>query len=385
MAETSFYWSGSSVGDATLAPYTDDQFTDNYRKLFSYDRTVQGILRGAGNELAATGTGSPVAINTGMAIVDGKIYENSASLNVTVPTPASATRIDRIMLRKSWAAQTVRITRVAGVEGGGVPALTQVDGVTWDLPLWQASITTGGVITLTKEGVYVRSPLAAPAQYVVTQDESGLPDAVNIPGLAGSPDTKGAAGGGIELEWDDDNPQFTWTATPDTVDSDTTVKSHLYIKDNADVEMIGSVAWAPAGAFDARIGGVGLGQSNGASTKGYTFGLHIGDSGNAKRLLVNIHVAPSTQIQTIRAFTYATGSYTQRGSDWDGRYAPYLRITRDGSNNCSFFFSSDGKVWQHIATQALTLTVDNIGVNFTAGAGNTDEFDAVADWIRTDV
>jgi hypothetical protein len=55
----------------------------------------------------------------------------------------------------------VRVTRVAGTEGGGVPAITQSDGTTWDVPLYQATITTGGAITLTDERSFVRTPMAA--------------------------------------------------------------------------------------------------------------------------------------------------------------------------------------------------------------------------------
>lgn len=151
MTEISYFWAGTTVGDATSAPYSDDVFSDKERRMFASYRASRGVLKDDGNELAATGGTSPVAINTGAAIVDGKFYENTASLNVTVATPAGATRIDCIVLRKDFAAQTVRITKIAGAEGGGAPAVTQTDGTTWDLPLWQVSITTGGIITLTDE------------------------------------------------------------------------------------------------------------------------------------------------------------------------------------------------------------------------------------------
>lgn len=102
-------------------------------------------------KFVATGSASPVAIGTGRALVYGTWYENDAGVNVVIPTPAASTRIDRIVARKSWAAQTVRITRIAGTEGAGAPAITQVAGTTWDMPICQVSITTGGVITITDE------------------------------------------------------------------------------------------------------------------------------------------------------------------------------------------------------------------------------------------
>lgn len=152
MAEISLPWSGTITGDA--GPYSDDDWSDMYRKLFTIDRTTQGVLLHYENEIEITGGTSPISINTGAAIVDGKFYENDSSANIVVPTPAVSTRIDRIVLRKSWTAQTVRMTRIEGIEGGGVPALTQNDGTTWDIPLYQVSITTGGNITLTDERSY---------------------------------------------------------------------------------------------------------------------------------------------------------------------------------------------------------------------------------------
>ena len=160
MAERSWYWDGTTIGDATIAPYdSDTDFGDIWRYLFTQDRTLMGIIEGVLNELAVSGAASPVSVATGAALVDGLFYLNDAVVSVTVPTPAGATRIDRIVLRKSWAAQTVRVTRIAGVEGGGAPALTQSDGVTWDVPLAQVSITTLGAITVTSERVIARSPL----------------------------------------------------------------------------------------------------------------------------------------------------------------------------------------------------------------------------------
>ncbi len=150
MAETSRPWGGTTVGDA--GPYSDDDWSDIWRKLFTVDRTTQGVLPGYAGELVCT---TPVAntlrVATGAAVVDGKFYENTANVDVNVPTPAGATRIDRIVLRKSWAAQTVRITRIAGAEGGGAPAVTQTDGTTWDLYLCQVSITIAGAMTVTDE------------------------------------------------------------------------------------------------------------------------------------------------------------------------------------------------------------------------------------------
>lgn len=172
MTQKSFHWDGASTGDANTftvnaadgigyrlanedyaSPFVDTGF----RMMFNGDEN-RGVLLNWLNELEVTGVGTPVSVNTGGAIVYGMPYENTAAVNVAVPSPTNDTRQDRIVLRRNWAAQTVRITRIAGVEGGGVPAMTQSPAPTgsgiYDVPLATLSITTGGVITVTDAREY---------------------------------------------------------------------------------------------------------------------------------------------------------------------------------------------------------------------------------------
>ncbi len=165
MVEQSRPWEGIATGDA--GPYTDDDWTDIWKALLGALADADtGILSNVLNELETTGVATPLSVNTGVALVDGTYYTNGAAVSVAIATPAGATRVDRVVLRKSWAAQTVRITLVAGVEGGGAPALVQVDGTTWDLPLFQASIAVGGVVTLTdeRERLNTRTPSMTTAE-----------------------------------------------------------------------------------------------------------------------------------------------------------------------------------------------------------------------------
>lgn len=147
MAQVSLLWGTNGTGDGN--PYTDTQLFTLFRLLFAHSANLGGVMADTQNELAVSGTSSPVAVATGGAIVYGIPYYNTASENVTIPTPAALTRIDRIVLRADWAAKTVRITRIAGSEGGSAPSMTQSAGATWDIPLATVSITTGGVITVT--------------------------------------------------------------------------------------------------------------------------------------------------------------------------------------------------------------------------------------------
>jgi hypothetical protein len=157
MAQLSFPWPGDSGAGGTgdCGPYTADAFSNWYEKMFCSDSTNESVISNIGNELAVTGAATPLSINTGSALVNGKFYNNSASTTLAIATPAGATRIDRVILRADYAAQTVRLVLLAGAEGGAAPALTQTDGTTWEVSLAQASITTGGVVTLTDERVFL--------------------------------------------------------------------------------------------------------------------------------------------------------------------------------------------------------------------------------------
>jgi hypothetical protein len=158
MSEVSRFWTTNNTGDGPTGGYSAANFAQFIRESFMTDLTAEGVLRGIGNNLAVSGTSSPVAVNTGAAMVYGFFYSNDGSVNVSVATPTTATRIDRVVLRVSWAAQTVRIALVAGAEGGIAPALTQTANTTWEIPLANVSITTGGVITVTDARTYVKHP-----------------------------------------------------------------------------------------------------------------------------------------------------------------------------------------------------------------------------------
>lgn len=151
MAESSIFWENNNTGDGVTGGYIQAKWVAWLRALFTKSANRGGVSPDYLNKLVVAGTSSPVTVATGAAICYGFYYENDASMNVNVPTPAVSTRIDRIVLRVDWTAQTVRVTRVAGSEGGSAPSLTQVAGTTWDVPLAQVSITTGGVITVTDQ------------------------------------------------------------------------------------------------------------------------------------------------------------------------------------------------------------------------------------------
>lgn len=154
MTQSSIFWPTSGVGDGA-SQYTDAQLFAWLRRTFLRDLTTEGIESGFANELAVSGATSPVSIATGAAIVYGIPYENTAAVTQAIATPSIGTTGHRIVLRASWAAQTVRVVDIASADGtAAIPALVQIAGTTWDIPLATLTITTGGVITVTDARVF---------------------------------------------------------------------------------------------------------------------------------------------------------------------------------------------------------------------------------------
>jgi hypothetical protein len=218
--------------------------------------------------------------------------------------------------------------------------------------------------------------------FVTTAAESDLSAEVAIPGLAGSADILGAAGAGTSEEYDTATTGLTWGSAPTTEDSNTTVKSHLYVADSNATTKYGVKAWAPAGAFDARAK-IAIGAEQ--ATSGYEFSLIVVDSGtvptNGAALLFTANVNGGYLVQ---AFTIASTSFTQRGSTATTHVNPvYLRITRDGSNNVKFYYSENGITWKFIVTQNHTFTVAKIG--YRISSGDAASHYGIVDWLRTSV
>lgn len=232
------------------------------------------------------------------------------------------------------------------------------------------------------------APTSTP--YLTTASDATLTAEVAIPGLAASPDIKGAGGGGtVSEEYDTTTTGLTWTPSTPTVDSNTTAKSHLYVALPDSTERFGLRAWAPgSGAFDARCH-----LSKSADNLG-TAGLLITDSGNTNRLLLLMLTATGpvlggTEGSTgfypqyeVGAYTYTGGTYTLRSNANHALNigpARYLRIARDASNNVTYYYSYDGIIWTTLGTYSFTLTVANIGYR----ADSSAKF--ASDWLRTNV
>lgn len=204
MAENSRFWTTSGTGDGPGGGYSSANMIEVFRTSQVVDETGTCVLKGKLNELAVTGTTSPVAVASGVAWVYGMWYQNDASLNVTVATPVTNPRIDRIVLRYGSAAQTVRITRLAGTEAASptAPTLTQ-NSTTYEVSLAQVRITTGGVVTVTDERGFITDPGAAGAVdgSTLTYDTSTKKIKISTTGtptIAGLTTTASSGGGNVQ-------------------------------------------------------------------------------------------------------------------------------------------------------------------------------------------
>jgi len=155
-------WGGTVTGDAAAgnftAPYSDDEFSDMLAMILTYDRTTQGVIRSArtgysGNLAVTNPAGVTIRVATGLALVDGKLYSNSANIDNVVVAPGSGSNFYRIVLQKDFTAQTVRVALI-GPDIAAFPAVTQTDGVLWEISLAGIEITSAAAVTITDERDY---------------------------------------------------------------------------------------------------------------------------------------------------------------------------------------------------------------------------------------
>ena len=184
------------------------------------------------NQLAPTANGAnTVAVNTGGALVDGKPYYNSASVDVNIPSASGGgnTRIDRVVLRAGWAAQTVRITRIAGTDAASptAPAMTQTPGTTYDISLCTVLVDTAGAVTVTDARTWAAGNLNSLGSGAVTSIKL-LAGAVTSSKLGADSVNSTAAGNRVVvLERRQGGGATAWSTSGTTTYTPTTVRMQL--------------------------------------------------------------------------------------------------------------------------------------------------------------
>lgn len=145
MAENSAFWLGSTLGDAASitgwkGPYSVSDFSNILSLLTANDDNQGFVIPDYENNLSVTAD-SPasmdVFVDTGAVLIQGQLYENTASNTLTIAANASGNpRIDRIILRVGVGAQTIRLVVLQGTPGAVPvpPTLTQ-DAATYEVSL----------------------------------------------------------------------------------------------------------------------------------------------------------------------------------------------------------------------------------------------------------
>ena len=233
--------------------------------------------------------------------------------------------------------------------------------------------------------IYQGAAAGAPteSEYITSASHASLSAEVVIPGLAGHADRLGIGGGGTgDKEFDDSADPFTWGTAPDTHDSDTTIPSHLYLKQTANDTRTGTSAWAPSGAYTL-IAKLSMGVdayatscnakllitdgTNIATINGFGVQLAVQTTANAPMRIVSV--------------TYAAGTPTNRTTIEFRSNEVYIKLVHDGSNNLSVYFSSNGLVWWHMSTNAVTFTPSQIMIALVGAASQV--LHLAVDYIRT--
>lgn len=151
MAETSFPWGGTIIGDHGPYDHAEWQTVDenDYRQLAPSDlaRIFLGSNESA-EALLVTPT-SPasafIQINGGAGAVKGVRYFNTTTAAMLIAANGSANpRIDRVVLRIDYNAQVARLALLQGTPAAtpAVPALTQIAGSVWEVGLARIAVAS---------------------------------------------------------------------------------------------------------------------------------------------------------------------------------------------------------------------------------------------------
>lgn len=163
MTEQSFGWDGTTLGDATLAEYSSKEFFHDWFKFVLLYNGNMGVVdtgfSGYTGGLQVSAGSGVVTVETGFAIVNGRMYKNDAQLTLT-PDNTASQRADRVVLRSDFAAQTIRAVILKGTDGSLTPPAVNQDDTRWEISLATFTLTAGPTIgTVTRDAIAVRTPL----------------------------------------------------------------------------------------------------------------------------------------------------------------------------------------------------------------------------------
>lgn len=203
MSETSSVWDGILIGDSNQSPYSASEWAARQKLLQGQGVSFPnyGVLKGTHGttfEPLQVNAKSPASTNIqveiGAALVAGYVYQNTAAVTLTVGGNSSGNpRIDTVILRVDFVAQTIRAVIKQGTPAGSPVAPTlQQDASIWEIALANIAVANGfAVINQTdisqrQRFMYTLSngwqPYAYPSTYLV----NGNYDSFSLAGVWGS-------------------------------------------------------------------------------------------------------------------------------------------------------------------------------------------------------
>lgn len=151
MSEFSYYHNGAAAGDAIEAPYSSELYTKVESLLNSSGESVVFPLNSKiatyTSELLCTRSGAGVIrVQTGAAMVGGILFTNSANVDLNIVANNSIyARMDRVIIRVDWTAQTARVAIKTGRPAllPEPPELTQIVGDVYEMSLCRYYLASG--------------------------------------------------------------------------------------------------------------------------------------------------------------------------------------------------------------------------------------------------
>jgi hypothetical protein len=149
----------------TYFPFDSGQganVTESQWSLMAQNWLNTGVIKGALNELLtyADSTGMQVKVKSGQAWMKGHFYQSDAEVILAIAAANSSNpRIDRVIVRVDWTANTIQLSVLQGIPAASptAPALTQ-NSSRWEISLAQvyvaANATTIASGNVTDERFY---------------------------------------------------------------------------------------------------------------------------------------------------------------------------------------------------------------------------------------
>lgn len=181
-------------------PYSADDLAEFVKMMTFGLYKPTGIYRGPLNGFEVSESSGKVRVDSGIAMVNGRLYFNDTAVELSIPnTPSVGTTGGRAVLRLAWDEPTagkddIYAALLMSDDGDSdIPDYTQDVGTVFEIPLASFTVTTGGAVTITTDDraggqwFHPRTPqtrwlapfrLAAYAE--IATNGSTLSDAVNV-------------------------------------------------------------------------------------------------------------------------------------------------------------------------------------------------------------